>query len=866
MSGRTKKYLRIAGIALASLVVVVIIAAVVIVRTDWFRNYIRQEIISETETSTGGTVEVGSFAFSWWPLEAVVTDFVIHGNEPAGAAPFVRIPRLQVDLRLFTSLKRIYEITYLGVNSPQANIMVLADGRTNIPSPKRKSTSNESGLASVVDLAIANFDLKNGLLTFNDQQTPISARGENLTAELDYNFVRSSYAGRFSVNPLQMVQGHNVPVDLSVTLPVTLERDRIQLTDAKLGTANSELHITATVDNMNSPRTTARLNGHIALVDVKNAANAPLDLRGPNTPQMIDIDASAYADDNRIKVNSARLTVGQSNIEASGTLKDRNGNDALQFRASLDLGQLGRLAKVSVRPEGAVQANGTATLDAAYNYQVAGNIEARNLAFTEGANRIRDVNLYSAISADPQRIELSGLRLSAFGGEFAGNAGIENMQRFHLDGNLRNFDIQTAARTFGEAKLPYDGIISGPVQAQGDLKAPGTKGIAGRVQLAIAPGRHGIPVSGRLAADYNGAADNITVANSYINLPHTHVTLAGSTARSLEVQLTSKNLNDLLAAAGPVSNPPPVVLTNGGVATVNASITGALATPHITGHLAMNSFSAQDRHFDAISADLAASPSGASIANGSLTSRTLNARFDGSAGLKNWQTKPYLPVAADLTMQNGDLADVVALAGANSVTASGTLNANARIRGTLGDPVGSANLSVANGAIDDQPFDRIQAQVNLSDQLVTIPAASIVAGSARVDLTASFRHPRDSFSTGSVEAHVGSSQISLADLRGVQKLRPNTAGTVQINADVSGQSRFLDCRDRVPAHQRERRCFRTRPAPRQSELRRPECHGPHQRQQCHLSTGLRFRRVEHPRERNHHAGPRLPDARECLHQ
>ncbi len=786
MSGRTKKYLKIAGIALASLIVVVIITALVIVRTDWFRDYVRQQIITQTEQSTGGTVEVGSFAFSWWPLEAVITDFVIHGNERAGAAPFVRIPRLQVNLRLFTSLKRIYEITYLGVNSPQANIIVLPDGRTNIPSPKQKSTSNESGLASVVDLAVANFDLKNGVFTFNDQQTPISARGENLTAELDYNFVSSSYSGRFSVNPLRMVQGHNVPLDLSVTLPVTLERDRIQFTDAKLGTANSELHINATVDNMDSPRTTARLNGHISLLDVKNAANAPLDLRAPNAPQMIDVDANAYIDNNRITVTSARLTVGQSKVEASGTLKDPNGNAALQFRAGLDLGQIGRLARVSVRPDGTVQANGVAKLDANNNYQVSGNVEARNLAFTEGTNRIRNVNLYSAVSADPQKIELSGLRLSAFGGEFAGNAGIENMQRFHLDGNLRNFDIQTAARTFGEAKFPYDGIISGPVQAQGDLKAPGTKGIQGRVQLAIAPGRHGIPVSGHLAADYNGAADNITVANSFINLPHTHITLSGSTARSLQVQLTSKNLNDLLAAAGPVSNPPPVVLTNGGVATVNAGITGALTTPHITGHLAMNSFSAQDRHFDALSADIAASPSGASVLNGSLTSRTLNARFDASTGLRNWQTKPYLPVAADLTLQNGDLADVVALAGTKSVTASGTLNANARIRGTLGDPTGSASLSVMNGAIDDQPFDRIQAQVNLSDQLLTIPAAYVVAGSERVDLTASFRHPRDSFSTGTIQAHVATNQVSLAGLRGVQKLRPNTAGTVQINADVAG--------------------------------------------------------------------------------
>ena len=59
------------------------------------------------------------------------------------------------------------------------------------------------------------------------------------------------------------------------------------------------------------------------------------------------------------------------------------------------------------------------------------------------------------------------MRLSALGGSFNGSAGIEEMARFHLSGNLRNFDIERVARVFMSRNLGYSGIVSGPVQAAG---------------------------------------------------------------------------------------------------------------------------------------------------------------------------------------------------------------------------------------------------------------------------------------------------------------------------------------------------------------------------------------------------------------
>src|SRR6266852_774506 len=140
------RIIRNIAIGVVALLIVLTVAAIVVVQTDWFRAYVKQKIIASTEDSTGGKVELDSFAFDWRHMRAVVTRFVIHGNEPAGVAPFLSARRVQMDIRLFTSIHHILDLAYLGIEKPQANVIVFADGHTNIPNPKQKSTSNETPL------------------------------------------------------------------------------------------------------------------------------------------------------------------------------------------------------------------------------------------------------------------------------------------------------------------------------------------------------------------------------------------------------------------------------------------------------------------------------------------------------------------------------------------------------------------------------------------------------------------------------------------------------------------------------------------------------------------------------------------------
>jgi autotransporter translocation and assembly factor TamB len=787
---RLRKILLRVGLGLVGLVVLLGIATVIVVQTDWFRGFVRQKIITATETGTGGRVELRSFAFDPWKLEAVMTDFVIHGKEPQGAAPWVRAARVRANFRLFTSLRRILDISYLGVSQPQSNIMVFADGTTNIPEPKEKTESNTTVLDTVIDLAVDRFFVSDGLLVFDNVPSAFNIHGNNLHALLNFDLVNRRYQGTLAMQPIYVVSGRNTPVVFTVSLPVVLERKRIGFQNARIATAESEILINGTLDDLKNPQTNAKINGHLALDDLQKLANVTLDTHGRGLPSVVEIDGNAAIANNRITVTGLRLGLGASQIEASGTLKDPQGNGSLQFKTTLALDQLGRLAKLAAKPAGTLLANGTAKLDAANNYALQGEVEGRGISFSQGAERIRNVNLHSALSLDPHTVDLRGLRLDALGGEFEGNASMEDFARYHVAGNLRHFDIQTVTTALGNKPLPYDGAVSGPVEANGDLKAR-TPLTAANAKLTIAPGRRGIPMTGRINAQYNGASGDINLADSYVALPNTRLNLSGSLNRRLNLDLTSHNLSDLLAAAGP--NPPAIKL-EGGVARFAGYVTGGVSSPHVYGHLAMNQFSAEGRRFDSLALDADASKSRAAVSNGMLLRGPMQTQFAAAVGLANWSPTPNQPLQATVVLRNGDLADVMALAGQSPAGYAGALSADANINGTVGNPTGTADLKAVNGKIQDEPFDRIQARVNMSDRLITVPAATLTYGSSRLDLSAEFQHPRDSLSTGQLHAHVQSNQWNLQQIPALQRERPGTAGALNLTADVRGdltKSEFL---------------------------------------------------------------------------
>ncbi len=132
---KRKRILLITGAWVAGLLIVLIAAAVITVQTPWFANFVRQKIIATAEDSTGGVAEIGAFELDLAHFTVRIRNFILHGTEPQGSDPLIRIKLLELRLKLFAGLRKTVDLRYLGIEQPQVNLMVLPDGTTNVPQP-----------------------------------------------------------------------------------------------------------------------------------------------------------------------------------------------------------------------------------------------------------------------------------------------------------------------------------------------------------------------------------------------------------------------------------------------------------------------------------------------------------------------------------------------------------------------------------------------------------------------------------------------------------------------------------------------------------------------------------------------------------
>ncbi len=776
---RGRRIALIVGGSLAGLLLLALAAAIITVQTDWFRNLVRTKMVAAVEESTGGRTEVGNFIFDWKHLRADVFGFVIHGLEPMDAAPLFRAAHVQVNLKLTSPFRKFVDIAYLLVDTPQANVIVYPDGHTNIPQPKIRRQSKQSGLETVVNLAIGRFDLRNGSAAFAERKAEFQASGENLRAQLSYSPIHTMYTGEVDVSPLFLKSGDHQPLSVNVRLPLSLEKDRIALNDAELTTADSRVAISGNVEHLVSPRVLGRVNARVSLQDLERITKPELRLDTAHAPDFVNADIEASMDHQRIQMQSGRVTYGNSTIEASGTLKDAQKPTSLEFDAEMALGEIGRLFQVAALPEGTLRVGGNATLQTNNDYRITANVEARNVAVRAGGTRLTGIELHSAVSADPHRIEVNGLRLAALNGSLTGSGAIQDMAQFRFAGNLNHFDLARVAEAFRTNKLGYDGIVTGPIEAEGNVKD--IQDLMARANLAIAPGQQGMPVSGRLHVNYNGRGDTVAVERSYLQLPHTRVDLSGSLGQQIRARIVSRDLADFR----PLAPSLPVTLEKGGAAEATATVSGALSAPRIAARVRMTNFAVRGRQFSRLAADLGASPGGARVSRGTLARGAWQANFSGSAGLRNWQPEPGQPLRVEATVRDADLADALALAGKPDVPASGALTADVHIAGTLGSPRGNADLAVTNGTLGGEPFDRLTAHAVMTERSIDIPALEWTAGPSRIDGRASYQHPVDALQHGALQVHVASNQVQLGQFQALAKDRPGLGGVLTLNADAA---------------------------------------------------------------------------------
>ncbi len=278
-----KKAVKICGfslLALAGLAVAALVAGLVTVQTDWFKNQVRQRIVAEAARATGGGVDIGTFSYDWHTLTADVSPFVIHGTEPRSGPPFFRADKIQVGLKIISVFKKQVDIASLDVEKPKLFIAVAPDGSTNVPVP-RMARSNQNLIEQFIDFKVGRFEIHQGLAEYNSRRIPLDARGGQLQVSLGFDPAVPRYTGEISSRRLVISSPRLLAAAaFDLDSKVALEKNTLRFSQMKLASGGAKMQAEGTLSDFSSPRLAFDFAASSPVQELKKFVRLPLEAAG----------------------------------------------------------------------------------------------------------------------------------------------------------------------------------------------------------------------------------------------------------------------------------------------------------------------------------------------------------------------------------------------------------------------------------------------------------------------------------------------------------------------------------------------------------------------------------------------------------
>ncbi|HYM10921.1 MAG TPA: hypothetical protein VEU62_09315, partial [Bryobacterales bacterium] len=88
------------SLAVLALLLLTAGAGLLVLRTAWFREKLRQRVIAELENATGGRVEITRVRFNVPHWRGRLEGLTIYGSEEPGQPPLLHAAALEVDLKV----------------------------------------------------------------------------------------------------------------------------------------------------------------------------------------------------------------------------------------------------------------------------------------------------------------------------------------------------------------------------------------------------------------------------------------------------------------------------------------------------------------------------------------------------------------------------------------------------------------------------------------------------------------------------------------------------------------------------------------------------------------------------------------------
>jgi translocation and assembly module TamB len=787
----TRHFMRIsaASIGVASLLVLVILAlAFWYSTTSGFENRVRNIVVAQLEQSTGGRVDLSTLHVNLAQLGIEADNLTIHGKEAPGQIPYFHADKLAVHLKIIDFFAGKIGLSYLGLTRPTIHIIVYPDGSTNQPTPRVTTNTTAASVSTqIFNLAIDQAQLNHGLIILNASKYRFNAQAEKLRANLSYDRLRNHYLGNFAATDILLQRPGSTPVSSRLYIQIDAAPNRLHLDHLTFLSGDSRLNITGNLNNFAHPQ----FQGH---------ARGSLDLR---------------ALDPLTGITGIQSGVLHLQADANGT----PASYVVQGTAQLDhlIYQPLPNQTISLSAQSQLMLTQDEISATAFHAQFTGGGSASgNLQILHW---LRTVAAAPASTPETKHTLRWFFRHKKTPPPPAPRPEPPLTGKAHLQ--LANLPLSTLLHAisppqFGD--LGFNTSISGPVDAHWTTTL---SSLTATANLQLAPGSSSrlgdVPVTGKISGSYAFAAAAVQLRALDLHTPGTHAQASGSIGINPSMRgskitgsIVTHNLAEfdkILAALNvqPQSQSLPFDLH--GNAAFHGAVTGSLTAPDVQGHLDATNLDiafqtsstppakpvTHSIHIDSAQAGLDYSPlhftlsaltlrAGEATANASLTINSIK------TGRNSYALDKASPISGQATLSNATLTQIMPLLG-TQVPATGTLDLQLQLAGTLGNPSGTGSLTVNGGAVYGEPYRDLEASLSLANQ--SLQATNIlyrqvggqVHGSAQLDLNTQQFH-FDLTGSGFHLAQVHRLQTPNYPLGGVLDFQSQGSGTLQ-NPSIS---------------------------------------------------------------------------------
>jgi len=262
-------------VAAAILVAISAVTVLLVVRSGWFRELVRQRIVTEIEAATGGRVEVGNFSFKWETLVATISPLVLHGTEPASETPLLRVESVSVGLRVISMLERKVDLASLNVVQPRLRIVIYPDGSNNLPTPPGRG-NGKTWAQNLVDVAVRRYAVTGGMAEVDLRQVPLSFNGEDLRLQMTREGGAARYRGDLASRRVRVASNIMAPAEADLAAAFTLDANRLALSSVNIAMGSSRIGLAGELTNLRAPRGAFKAKASITARDAVGLFSLPV--------------------------------------------------------------------------------------------------------------------------------------------------------------------------------------------------------------------------------------------------------------------------------------------------------------------------------------------------------------------------------------------------------------------------------------------------------------------------------------------------------------------------------------------------------------------------------------------------------------